>query len=287
MRQALLYEKPEDFAKMMASQLRETSGMNVESTAGEPLLLLMSPSGEPTEGKMHVSLHGAYQTYMAGGDLNDAIDHLNDIARTTAYMAEVKNEIRFDPAYLFPAIRDEEYVLESAKTCDSYSEPCLPGLRTIFLEIKDGVTKVAGNTLLRLQPHLTQERVRRLAYRNLNARGWMEPKLVLKSPALPSCTIEFFSDYDHPIDAQFLLPDLRRGNMPDNVVLAFTNRQTAVLMHSTEQMETAEQVMRLVRLSKFREVVRRSVHFLPYPVSDRMYWIRDGEALLLDGKAAR
>ncbi|MBO9597094.1 MAG: hypothetical protein J7559_04625 [Cohnella sp.] len=104
----------------------------------------------------------------------------------------------------------------------------------------------------------------------------------LTSPFRKSCTIDAFTDNPHPIECQFLMPPMATPHLPDNCVIAYTNRKYALLMRSTEPMDTAEQAVRLVERSRFKEVVKRNFYLLPNPVSMRMYWIRSGQAEWLE-----
>ncbi|MDG0792976.1 hypothetical protein OMP38_20470 [Cohnella ginsengisoli] len=63
MKQARLYDQPEQFAEMMKRHLAASLQIDVRLTEGEPLLLEM----DDKIGKSQVSLHDTYRTYMAGG----------------------------------------------------------------------------------------------------------------------------------------------------------------------------------------------------------------------------
>ena len=78
------------------------------------------------------------------------------------------------------------------------------------------------------------------------------------------------------------MPPMATPHLPDNCVIAYTNRKYALLMRSTEPMDTAEQAVRLVERSRFKEVVKRNFYLLPNPVSMRVYWIRSGQAEWLE-----
>ncbi|WP_123043018.1 hypothetical protein [Cohnella candidum] len=284
MKTARLYDQPEQFAEMMMHQLRESMGVQVESKEDEPLLLDVILKQDAPEEKIRVSLHETFRTYLAGGDLNVAVDYLNDIVRNSQFILTQQDKmLKLDMTYLYPAIRDARYVLEAGRDCPMVSEECgLPGLRVIFLEIKDGVSKIINEGSLEANPRLTEERVKRIAFRNLRSAGWEHPRLELQSPFRPSCTVEVYTDYSHPIDYQFIHPEMAASNTPRNFVLAFTNRKYALLLRSTENMDTKQKAKRLVEKSKFAEVVKRSFHLLPHPVSQLMYWFHDGKAELLD-----
>ncbi|WP_217598097.1 hypothetical protein, partial [Cohnella sp. GbtcB17] len=79
-----MYDQPEQFAEMMKRHLAGSLQIEVRMTEGEPLLLEM----DDKIGEAQVSLHNTYQTYMAGGDLNAAVDYLNDIVRRSKLACE-------------------------------------------------------------------------------------------------------------------------------------------------------------------------------------------------------
>lgn len=283
MRAARLYDAPEQFAEMMMMHLGESLSVQVENTVEEPLLLMINLDPNDPANKVQVSLHNTYQTYMASGDMNAAVDNLNDTIRLTNYMQTKKDEIvKLDSAYIYPAIRDERYVEEAGRDVKFISDPYLPGLRVIYLEIKDECSKIISEASLEHNPRLTVEKIKHLAYRNLRTAGWQSPRLSLEVPLRPSCTVEVFMDNSHPIECQFLLPEMAKRNMPSSCLIAFTNRKYAMMMYSTEQMDTMAQARRLADKSKFREVVKRSFYIMPNPVSEQIYWIKDGEAKLLE-----
>lgn len=91
---ARLYETPEQFAEMMMKQLRESMQVSVRQEDGEPLLLDISLNPNDPKEKLQISLHNTYRTYRAGGDLNAAIDYLNNIIRTSHYMRATENTLR-------------------------------------------------------------------------------------------------------------------------------------------------------------------------------------------------
>jgi len=286
MRSVRLYDNPEHFAEMMMRQLSESLNVVVRQREGEPLLLDVELNPDDPNETAQISLHNTYRTYRVGGDLNAAVDYLNNIVRTSNYLRSKKGDVRkLDSAYIFPAIRDERYVDEAGIDSPFLSEAYLPGLRVIFLEIKDGCSKIVNRSVLESNPRLTEEKVRRLAYRNLRAAGWQPSRLSLESPFRKSCIVEVFLDNPHPIECQFLLPELSISHMPDNCVIAYTNRKCTMLMHSRERMETMAQARRLVDRSRFREVVKRSYYLMPSPVSLQLYWINNGKAELLEDGA--
>ncbi|WP_027086252.1 hypothetical protein [Cohnella panacarvi] len=283
MRAARLYDTPEEFAVMIKGHLDNERGMRATLREDEPLLLDVCLSDDPKD-IAQVSLHNSYRTYMAGGDLNTVIDQLNGILNVSNLIREKGGEElqKLDAAYIYPAIRDERYVMEAGRNNPFISDAYLPGLRVIFIEIKDSFSKIVTELSLESNPRLTAERVKRIAYRNLRSAGWIYPKLELTSPCRKSCTIDAYTDNPHPIECQFLLQPMAAANLPDHCVIAYTNRKYALLLRSAEPMDTAEQVVRLVEKSRFKEVVKRSFRLLPNPVSMRMYWIRNGQAEWLD-----
>ncbi len=283
MRAARLYDTPEEFAVMVKGHLDNERGMRATLREDEPLLLDVRLSDDPDD-IAQVSLHNTYRTYKAGGDLNTVIDQLNSILNVSNLIQEKGGEElqKLDPTYIYPAIRDERYVTEAGRSNPFISDAYLPGLRVIFIEIKDSFSKIVTESSLESNPRLTAERVKRIAYRNLRSADWVYPKLELTSPFRSTCTIDAYTDNPHPIECQFLLPQMAAAHLPANCVIAYTNRKYALLMRSTERMDTAEQVVRLVEKSRFKEVVKRSFHLLPNPVSMRMYWVRNGQAEWLE-----
>jgi len=278
-----LYDSPEQFAEMMVRQITEGMGVVVRQQENEPLLLKISLDPNDPADHSQVSLHNAYHTYRAGGDLNVAMDQLNGILSAMRMTSKKEEFFKLDAAYIFPAIREERYVEEAGH--DILSEPYLPGLRVIFIEIKDECSKIVNESMLNHNPGLTADKAKRIAYQNLRRSGWQYPRLRLQCPTRNSCTVDVFMENPHPIECQFLLPEISTKRMPANCVIAFSNRQVALMLRSTERMVTEQQVLRLVEKSKFREVVKRSYHLMPNPVSEQLFWIAGGQARLL--KAAK
>ncbi|MFS0724651.1 hypothetical protein [Paenibacillus sp. 1P07SE] len=277
-----IYETPEQFAMMMQGKLSEATGMKVSRKAGEPLLLLVEVSPGRQEERAEISLHETYQIYRSTGDLNLAVDYLNGMVRSTLYMQQNEAKLmKLDARYLYPAIRDERLVVDQAEM-ELLSEPFLPGLRMVFLEIKDDVVKMVNRNMLELNPRFTEERVKRIAKRNLRAEGWQEPGLELVSPQRKSCTVEVYQDFPFPFECQFLMEELGGTRMPESYVIAYTNRRIVLTMRSTEPMDTPERARELVRSSMFRAVAQRSCRLMPGPVSDRVYWVHRGRAVLLE-----
>lgn len=277
-----LYETPEQFAEMMMNQLSGSMGVQVKQAEGESLLLEAYLDAANAKDAITISLHDTYRNYMFNGDLNAAVDYLNKIVKTSTYVQTRQEEIsKLDSAYLFPAVRDERYVTEAGRDMEFLSDPFLPGLRIVFLEIKDSVTKIVNKSLLEQNPRLDEEKVKRLAYRNLRSAGWQKPRISLTSPFCKSCTIDIFSDPPHPIDYQFTMPEWRALHLPENYVIAYTNRKYTMILRSLEPMDTQAQVKRLVQKSKFSEVVKRSFRVMENPVSENMYWVHHGKAVLL------
>lgn len=283
MRTARLYDTPEEFAVMMRNHINNEMGMPAIARDDEPLLIDVRLP-EQSEGYVQVSLHECYRTYKAGGDMNIVVDRLNAIMNVTNLIRAKGDGInKFDASYIYPAIRGERYVIEAGSLDPFIAEPYLPGLSVIYIEIKDGCSKIATESTLSANPRFTAERVKRLAYRNLRSAGWQFPRLELRSPFRPSCTVEAYLDNSHPVECQFLLPEMAAPHMPEHCVVAFTNRQTALLLRSTERMDTSERALRLVDKSRFKEIVKRSYHLMPSPVSMRLFWISQGQATLLEG----
>ncbi|MDI4648747.1 hypothetical protein [Cohnella hashimotonis] len=277
MKQARLYDRPEQFAEMMKRQLAESLQIEVRMTEGEPLLLEM----DDNIGTTQVSLHDTYRMYMAGGDLNAAVDYLNDIVRSSRVANDKKDEITvLDPDYIYPALRDEAYAEVMRKQAGGLSAERLPGLREVYLEIKDELTKVISKGMLELNPELHEDQLRKIAYRNLRREGWQEPRMRLPT-LLDSCKLEVYMHDTHPAECQFLDPELNGPISKKPYLVAFTNRKTVMVLRADEAMETLRQAQRLAEESGFRTMAKRSVALMPSPVSDRIYWVRDGKAGLL------
>lgn len=282
MRKARLYDTPAEFAAMMMRQLGESLKMKVCQRAGEPLLLEIEPNPDKPEGKLHVSLHDAYRLYRATGDLNAAVDYLNDVVRNSLYVSTAEEITRLDPAYIYPVIRETRYVEEAGSEAPFLSDDYLPGLSRIYLEIKDGCSKIVSKSHMTYNPDLTEAKVRSIAVRNLQQGGWQPPCLSMESPLRSSCTVDVYGEPSFPMDCQFLLPEWATSRMPDYYVLAFTNRKCTLVMRSEEPMETAKQAITLIRESGFLSVVQNNCNFFPHPVSDRLYLVRRGKARLLE-----
>lgn len=281
MNAARLYDAPEEFAAMIMRQLEESLKARVRQREGESLSLEIEfISGKPP-GKIHVNLHETYRLYRATGDLNAAVDYLNNIVRNSNYLSTADEIAKLDPAYIYPAIRDERYVEEAGSEISFISDEYLPGLRQIYLEIKGGCTKIVSQSLLKHNPGLTETEVRAQAVRNLQKGGWQQPSLSMQSPLRPSCIVDVYEANSFPLECQFLLPEWAKRRMPSHYVVAFTNRTCTVVMRSKEPMDTARQALKLVCASGFPAVVKANCNFFPYPVSDRIYWVHQGKGRLL------
>lgn len=279
MKQVRLYERPQEFAEMMVGHLSGSLGTQVRLREDEPLLLEFCMDSGQKE-KTVISLHDPYHTYMAGGDLNTAVDYLNQVIRTSNFIHSNKDYGYLDANYIFPALRDERYVEGVSRDSAILSDAHLPGLRVVYLEIKDGVTKIISEALLEHNPKLKEEHIRKLAYANLKAAGWQQPQMSLTVPFRKSCTVEVFMDHPHPIEGQFFLKEWKR-HMPSSFAIAFTNRMNMMMMHSTERIDSVERAKQLIDKTRFREMVKRSYYLMPSPVSQNIYWVHNGEARLL------
>lgn len=272
-----LYDKPLDFAEMMARHLHGALGMAVQPQAEEPLLLDVVYDPADPEERAQISLHNTFATYMRTGDLNAAIDYLNGAIRVSLDLRDRLEEVvKLDPAFIYPALRDSRYVEEAGQASGMLGDDSLPGLKVVYLDIKGSYSKVIGKALLERQPRLTEARVRRVAYRNLKSEGWMPPKLSLQSPFQASCRIEVYTDNPYPVECQFLQADWVGKHLPGEFLVAFPNRKYALLMRSDERMDTKEKAARLAKRAKFDDVVRRSHRLMPDPVSERIYWAHEG-----------
>ncbi|WP_040951802.1 hypothetical protein [Gorillibacterium massiliense] len=255
---------------------------NIKRKEKAPYLLDIQVNLRDPADKLQVSLRNMYRTYKSSEEMNMSMDDLNGIWHTAGMAQKEDKEWKPDLAYLFPAIREESYVYEAERDRELISDPFLPGLRVVFLDIQCESAKAVSRDMLRLYPELTEEKLKERAYRNLSLMGWQQPRLCLPSPTCKSCTIELFTDYRHPVECQFLMPDMAADHMPNHSVIAYINRNYVLLLRSEEKMDSMQKVLRLIEKSGFREVVKRSVHHLPNPVSDRIYWICYGLAAEVD-----
>lgn len=272
-----LYDKPRDFAEMMARHLRSVLQLAVHSQEDEPLLLEVVFDESGDNERAQISLHNTYVTYMRTGDLNAAVDYLNATIRVSLDMRDRMQEVaKLDPAFIYPAIRDSRYVDEAGRASGMLGDDILPGLKVVYLEIKDSYSKVISKASLEQHPRLTEERVRRVAGRNLRSEGWMPPKVTLQSPYRKSCHIEAYFDNPYPVECQFLQPDWVKRHLPPDFLIAFPNRKYTLLMRSDERMDTSEKAARLVKGARFDEAVRRNHRLMPDPVCERIYWAHEG-----------
>lgn len=280
MKQALLYDRPEEFANMMKTHLEEGLRLRVRQEEGEPLLLRVDFGG--ADGEAQISLHDVFRTYQNTGDLNTAVDYLNGLVNSVHMCRSGQEEmLAIDTEAIYPALRETRYVEEAGQGFDLLAEAAVPGLSVIYLESKEGYSKLLNRGMIELHPRLTEERVKRIARRNLRSEGWAEPKLVLQSPFRKSCYTDVYMDYPHPAECQFLQGDWIAANMPQTFLIAFTNRNTTLVMRSTEDMSSPEAAAQLAKKSKFTDVVLRSCRIMPNPVSEQIYWVHRGEYHLL------
>ncbi|OAS23683.1 hypothetical protein [Paenibacillus oryzisoli] len=281
MRQALLYETPKEFACMMMRHLEESLGTLVQQKDPVNNPLLLSVMKEEEE-ELVVSLHGVFQTYHNTGDINAAITYLNGIIGATAYCRNEDEAMRLDSSYIYPILRDARFVEEAGKGLHMVADEIIPGMCVLFLEIKTEHNKIVTRSLLEANPKLTEEKVKRIGYRNLRAEGWIHPSLELLSPARKTCTVDVFTDNPFPFECQFLNPDWIQAHMPESFLIAFTNRKQTLVMRSTETIDSEGAAARLAKQSKFTDIVRRSYVVMPQPVSDHIYWVQKGTFHLLN-----
>lgn len=284
MRQALLYETPEEFACMMISHLEERLGMPQvpqKDREGDPLLLRIAiGAGEGEE--IEVSLHRAFQTYQNSGDFNTAIDFLNGVISCSDLCLNQDEVLRIDPSYVYPALRDNAYVEQAGNGVGMITDEIVPGMSVIFLEIKTGNNKIVSKSMLDSNPLLTVEKVKRIGYRNLRSEGWTKPRLVLRSPTKTTCTVDVYTDNPFPVECQFLNSEWVQEHMPESFLIAFTNRKQLLVMRSTEAINSEVTAIRLAKKAKFTDVVRRSYLVMPQPVSGQIYWVNQGRFHLLN-----
>lgn len=284
MQQVRLYDSPEAFTEMIIRQIKSCMNVRISQKEGDPLFLEIDIGSEQESEMTQVSLHSTFVTYMRTGDLNGAVEYLNGIIHCSTELQNKAALESIDPACLYPALRDSLFVKEAARGMDLLAEEILPGLHVVYLELKQGYSKMINKSLLESQPRWTAERIRRVAYRNLKSEGWTPPNLSLPSPFRQSCTVDVFLDNPFPSECQLLVPELYEGHIPGCCVIAFPNRRTTLLMRSEERMETASEALRLVQKSRFNDVVRRSYRLMPHPVSERIYFSRKGKVVQLEMK---
>ncbi|WP_325354233.1 DUF1444 family protein [Paenibacillus sp.] len=284
MKPVRLYDRPEAFAEMVVRQVKSSINVHIVQKEEDPLLLEINVGSEEEKEMAQVSLHSTFLTYIRSGDLNTAVDYLNGIIHCSTELQNKAALEPIDPACLYPALRDSLFVKEAARGMELLTEEILPGLHVVYLELKQGYSKMINRSLLESQPRWTEERIRRVAYRNLKSEGWTPPNLSLPSPFRQSCTVDVFLDNPFPSECQLLVPELYEGHIPGCCVFAFPNRRTTLLMRSEERMETASEALRLVQKSRFNDVVRRSYRLMPHPVSERIYFSRKGKVVQLEIK---
>lgn len=212
MQQVRLYDQPHEFAEMMAQHLSQSLNVQVRQKKEEPLLLEVVFNSEKEDDKSEVSLHETFLTYMRTGDLNTAVDYLNGIVRCSMDLRDKHEEmLKLDTSCIYPVLRSKEYVEQVDKGLGLVVEESIPGLCVIFLELKDGYSKIISSAMLEHHPRLTADRIKRLAFRNLRSEGWSSSTLRLQSPFRKTCTIETFLDNPFPAECQFLR---RSGKSP-------------------------------------------------------------------------
>ncbi|TJY39565.1 hypothetical protein E5161_18495 [Cohnella pontilimi] len=282
MPQARLYDNPQEFGEMIVQHLKSSLNLDVRQQEEEPLLLEIVYGPDKEDDRAVVSLHNTFQTYMRSGDFNTAIDYLNGVISCSNAMQNKEELLMIDTTCIYPALRDQKYVEEAAQGLELIVEENIPGLCTVFLEIKDGYSKLISQKMLEHHPRLNEEKVKRLGYRNLRSEGWTPSRMTLQSPFRPSCYVETFLDNPFPIECQFINPDMSRGHVPASFLIAFPTRRTVLLMRSEEKMDTLAQAKQLAKKSKFHEMVRRSYRVMPHPVSEHIYWSCNGEIQRLE-----
>ncbi|MDR6555196.1 DUF1444 family protein [Paenibacillus qinlingensis] len=281
MRQALLYKTPEEFASMLMRHLEESLGMLIQQKEPENDPLLLSIMKEEKE-ELVVSLHRVFQTYHNSGDINAAITYLNGILSAVEYCQNQDEVLKLDASYIYPVLRGAQFVEEAGKGLHMVVDEIIPGMCVLFLEIKTEHNKIVTRSMLEANPMLTEEKVKRIGYRNLRAEGWTKPRLELLSPARKTCTVDVFVDNLFPFECQFLNSGWIKEHMPESFLIAFTNRKQTLVMRSTEPIDSEAVAIRLAKKAKFTDVVRRSYLVAPHPVSDHIYWVQKGTFRLLD-----
>lgn len=279
---ARVYETPQEFAEMIRRRLEGELGIRFQSVDGNPLLLNLMEEGSEDEVLGQISLHNTYQTYMNTGNLNAAIDYLNSIIQMIEETRDRLDEAvsHLDLVNVYPALREKAYV--EATVSDTISEEALPGLAIVYLESKNGYSKIMNRTMLQANPRLTEEAVKQIAHDNLRTEGWTEPKLKLPNPLRKTCTVDVYTDNPIPIECQFLNSELIRTHMPNTYLIAFPNRETTLVMRTTEAMNTRKRAIELAKVSRFQDVVKQSYYTMPSPNSMNIYWYHAGKYQLLE-----
>ncbi len=280
LKQAGRHSTPEEFAEMIRRHLSQTLKIKMGRDGKDPLLLELELGGKGG-GKSRISLHHAFRTYRNSGDWNTAVRYLNGIVDSAAACRNEREMAQIDLSCVYPALRAARFVEEAGKEADLIAEPGLPGLDKIYLELKPGFSKMMSRPLLGNQRHVTEEKLKEIASRNLQWKGWMRPNMTLSDTRRESCVFDVYLDPPYPVECQFLNSDLTKVHMPDTYLIAFPNRSTTLVMRSTEAMETAEAARESAKQAQFAALVRRSYSVMPHPVSDRMYWSHKGRIRLL------
>lgn len=283
LRAVRLYGSEKEFADMMMRRLEEELNVKLRQDEEEPLLLFgRAADSDEGEDQFYISLHHAYQEYVHTGDLNSAVDFLNEYIQTAQEMMSqgLDDWKRIDLSRVYPALRDRNYV-ELPGNDDCLRDEVIPGIYVVYLEMFDRIGKLIHRPLLDEELGQTEEKIREAAYRNLHEAGWTGPKMSLPCPPRRSCTLDVYMDNEFPIEYQFLDDELASANLPESCLLAFPNRNTSLVLCSWEPMRTAAQALKLAKESKFHELVTRSYYMMPYPNSLNIYWRRSGKVTLL------
>lgn len=272
---ARLYDNAKEFSDMMRRQLIKTLNLKVNAKKDDPLLLMVHIPEHGTDEKVEISLHRAFGTYLNSGDLNGAIDYLNGtILSTLAVSDQREATLQVDTSRVYPALRDKEYVEQAGVTV--FDKGNMEGLCTVYLMVKDGFSVIVNSQML--NGNLSENALKQIAHRNLYKKGWTPSSMQLPFPTAGNCQLEtFFAKKGFPIDFQFVRPDLAKGKLPDTFLVAFPNRDLALMMRTEERLETKSEAMKLSKTTRFQEVVKRSHLVMPSPNSGRIYFFSRGE----------
>jgi hypothetical protein len=189
---------------------------------------------------------------------------------------------RLNPNKLYPTLRPIADVKRMNR--DGYGllyDSEVPGMATVLVERQVGFTLLLSEEMLSKLPEWNKQTIREQAYRNLRKKGWRKPNLLLQSPACERSMMHIYLDTPIPIQCQLLLPDLTCKHLPRSFIAGFPNKETTIILSYQGMMETHEEVRQVAKISKVHELVERSYSVQPYPLSDRLYWIRNGEAKLI------
>ena len=282
MRAAPIYTNPIDFSRFMAGQLENSMQAKLVQSIEDPLRLEVTFHGHaPEEEKAVLHLHNVYDTYRKTGDLNAAIDFLNNMTEAMRYTKQIDpKRPTFNPDHIYPVLRPSRDIRRFKKdgyNIITYAE--VPGMETVILERNVGFSTLINEEMLNANKQWDKQSLKRRAYQNMRSSGWKQPNLQLQHPFAEDCEVLVYLDPPVPVQCQLLLPDMTFGRLPEQFIAAFPNKETTLIMKCRERLDSMATVKRIVRDSQLRDVVDRSYRFMPYPLTRDLYWISNGRPL--------